>query len=167
MHSGGTFTNTKKMVCIQGIQSIKEKQLMTHRTLWIFNNRLYYIDGGEIPCFPSEQKFDNSPSDKTFNDSCQQSLSSTRRLWRRKSMRLRKTNFIKDCWITEPIWRFNSKYKARQDPAYYQKRAYLWLSSERYQFTFAMPFIACIPSFWWTSPHVSLDTVLKEFSSKC
>jgi hypothetical protein len=61
--------------------------MMTLRTLWIFNNRLYYIDGGEIPCFPSEQKFDNSPSDKKFNNSCHQSLSSTRPLWRRKSMR--------------------------------------------------------------------------------
>jgi hypothetical protein len=126
--------------------------MMTPRTLWIFNNRLYYIDCGEIPCFPNEHKFDNSPSDKKLYNSCHQSLLSTRRLCCRTSMRLRKRISLKIVELRNQICVLILNINLDRTMLI-TKREHIfgWV-----QWGITLPllisFIACIPSFWRTSP---------------
>ena len=126
--------------------------MMTPRTLWIFNNRLYYIDCGEIPCFPSEHKFHNSPSDKKLYNSCHRSLLSTRRLWCRKSMRLRKRISLKIVELRNQICVLILNTNLDRTMLI-TKREHIF-GSVQWGITLPllMSFIACIPSFWWTSP---------------
>ena len=126
--------------------------MMTLRTLWIFNNRLYYIDCSEIPCFPSEHTFDYSPSDKKLYNSCHQRLSSTRRPWCRKSMRLRKRISLKIVELRNQICVLILNINLDRTMLI-TKREHIfgWVLWD-ITLPLLMPFFACIPSFRWTSP---------------
>jgi hypothetical protein len=142
--------------------------MMTPRTLWIFNNRLYYIDCGEIPCFPNEHKFDNSPSDKKLYNSCHQSLLSTRRLCCRTSMRLRKRISLKIVELRNQICALILNINLDRTMLITKREHILGWALWGITLPLLMPLIACIQSFWWTFlPYVCLDTVLKEFPSEC
>ena len=159
------------MVCIQGIKKHQRRRnddsQKTLRTLWIFNNRLYYIDCSEIPCFPSEHKFDNSPSDKKLYNSCHQSLSSTRRPWCRKSMRLRKRIALKIVELRNQICVLILNINLDRTMLI-TKREHIfgWVLWD-ITLPLLMPFLRAYHLLGERHPYVCLDTVLKEFSSEC